>query len=146
MDAYFTDDFGPAKSVKSSEWDDEVKQMQEFVRNNPHAIFSRLPPGTKFAMLSRELKVDSGEVDFIFVDSDGGFYIVETKLKKNTDKRRIFAQVDDYACSIWSKLKLYKSVDGFFLSCQENLRKELGEDSLVLDDYLQQELNLDDSP
>jgi len=110
-------------------------------------FFHVCPPGTKFAMLARELKVEGGEIDFVFVDGDGGFYIVETKLKKNKgDKRKIFAQVDDYACSIWFKLKIYQSVDEFFSSCQENLRKELHDGSLVLDDYLQRELDLDDSP
>lgn len=147
MDAFFTDNkFGPGTTIKSTEWDDEIKQMQEFVMNNPNAIFSHLPPGTKFAMLARELRVDGGEVDFVFVDEHGEFYIVETKLKKNTTKRKIFAQVDDYACSIWAKLKIDQDVDGFFSLCEENLQDELKEDSLVLDNYLQRELNLDDSP
>lgn len=147
MDAFFTDDkFGRGTTIKSTEWDDEIKQMQEFVMNNPNAIFSYLPPDMKLTMLGREIKLDSGdEVDFVFVDEDGGFYLVETKLKKNTDKRRIFAQIDDYASSTWFQLKIEQDVDGFFSSCEHSLQKFLKNPSLELDDYLQNKFGVDSS-
>lgn len=146
MDAFFTDDkFGLGKPIESTEWDDEIKQMQEFVMNNPNAIFSDLPPDLKFTMLGREIKLASGYVDFVFVDEDGGFYLVETKLKENTDKRRIFAQIDDYASSTWFQLKIEQDVVGFFSSCEQSLRKFLKDSSLELDNHLQNKFGPDSS-
>lgn len=146
MDAFFTDDkFGPGTPIKSAEWDLEIPQMQEFVMNNPKAIFSYLPPDQKLIMLGREIKLASGSVDFVFVDEDGGFYLVETKLKENTDKRRIFAQIDDYASSTWFQLKIEQDIDGFFSSCEQSLRKFLKDSSLELDDYLQNKFGADSS-
>ena len=81
MKAYFTEDFGPANDeLEPTEWGDEVEDMQKFVKNNPYAIFPHLPADTQFTMLAKEFVIDGNEIDFIFVDDNGDFYIVETKL------------------------------------------------------------------
>lgn len=42
-----------------------------------------------------------GCIDLLGVDADGEIYIIETKLAKNADKRRIIAQALDYGAAIW---------------------------------------------
>ncbi|MBA3830671.1 MAG: hypothetical protein H0X34_02010 [Chthoniobacterales bacterium] len=42
-----------------------------------------------------------GCIDLLAADADGEIYIIETKLAKNADKRRIIAQALDYGAAIW---------------------------------------------
>jgi len=140
---YFTESNNTGTEITTSPWKYEVDEMQEFVMNNPKSIFQNLPPKTKITMIARELEIKSGKIDFVFVDEYGGFFIVETKLIKNTDKKEIFAQVDYYASVTWNKLELEKDVDGFFNTCQNSLQKYLNDPSLELDSYLQEKLELE---
>ena len=111
MKGYFTQFYEQGDGINSIPWNSEPKEMQEFVMNNPTSIFQNLPPKTKIAMIARELEIKSGKIDFVFVNEYGDFYIVETKLKINTDKKEIFAQVDYYASATWNKLEIEKDID-----------------------------------
>ena len=143
MKGYFTQFYEQGVGIDSTPWNSEIKHMQEFVMNNPKSIFQNLPPKTKIAMIARELEIKSGKIDFVFVNEYGDFYIVETKLKINTDKKEIFAKVDYYASATWNKLEIEKDIDGFFNTCQSSLQKYLKDTSLQLDTYLQEKLELE---
>ena len=53
--------------------------------------------------LSREFESGSGPIDVLAVDEDGSIYIIETKLIKNYDRRKILAQIMDYAGGMWDR-------------------------------------------
>ena len=52
-------------------------------------------------MVAREFETESGPIDAIAIDKDGDIYVVETKIDKNPDKRRVVAQALDYGASLW---------------------------------------------
>ena len=52
-------------------------------------------------MLVREFPTTSGPIDALAVDADGDVYLIETKLYKNADKRRVIAQIMDYGAALW---------------------------------------------
>ncbi len=143
MKGFFTQFNQHGVEIDSVPWDYEKEEMQEFVMNNPTSIFQNLPPKTKITMIARELEIKSGKIDFVFVNEYGEFFIVETKLWENTDKKEIFAQVDYYAAATWNKLEIEKDVEGFFNTCQSSLQKYLKDTSLQLDTYLQEKLELE---
>ncbi|MCG8461815.1 MAG: hypothetical protein MI919_36495 [Holophagales bacterium] len=52
-------------------------------------------------MVARELSTPSGPIDAVGLDNEGGIYLIETKLYRNQDKRRVLAQVLDYGAALW---------------------------------------------
>jgi hypothetical protein len=76
--------------------------LQQYIFNNPEALpFYELKADLRLLILAREFSTASGSIDAIGVDADGEIYIVETKLYKNPDKRRVIAQVFDYGAALW---------------------------------------------
>jgi hypothetical protein len=75
--------------------------LQRYVQANPDCIpLHELREGTQLLVLAREFPTDSGSIDALAVDQDGSVYLIETKLFRNTDKRRVIAQVLDYGASL----------------------------------------------
>jgi hypothetical protein len=54
--------------------------------------------------LAREVSAGSGSIDAVGVDKEGEIYLIETKLFKNQDKRKVIAQVLDYGASLWKNV------------------------------------------
>jgi hypothetical protein len=52
-------------------------------------------------VLAREYATESGPIDILAADDQGRLYIVETKLYRNPDKRKVVAQVLDYGAALW---------------------------------------------
>ncbi len=93
--------------------------LQDLLRWHPHI----LPIGKideSFAPLipiGREVSVDSGSIDNLFINPAGKITIVETKLWKNPEQRRqVVGQVMDYAkdLSRWTYEDLDESVVSFY--------------------------------
>jgi hypothetical protein len=79
--------------------------MQEYIQNNPDAIpVYEIQKDKKLFVAKRELKTNSGPIDALAVDGDGDIYIVETKLQKNSDRRKVVAQALDYGAALWKHL------------------------------------------
>jgi hypothetical protein len=85
-------------------------------------------------ILGREFPTASGPIDVLAVDATGMLYVIETKLYKNPDKRRVLAQVLDYGAAIWtaaSTKPIGASLDAFALdqglpALAARLRENLG--------------------
>ncbi|MEM2910541.1 MAG: hypothetical protein QXO01_05720 [Nitrososphaerota archaeon] len=53
--------------------------------------------------LRDEFPITEGSIDVLALGDGGGIYILETKLYKNPDKRKVIAQVLDYATALWKE-------------------------------------------
>ena len=82
------------------EFGDE-EDLETFLIENPviFPIKNFSDDATRFIPISNQLETGHGPLDIIGVDNVGTIYIIECKLKKNPDKRKIRGQITDY----WSK-------------------------------------------
>lgn len=90
-----------AKRVERSVIDKE-DYLQQYIYDNPESLpLHELKEDINILIVSREFPTHSGPIDALGVDRDGDIYIIETKLYRNADKRRVIAQVLDYGASLW---------------------------------------------
>lgn len=90
-----------AKRVERSVIDRE-DYLQQYIYDNPESLpLHELKDDINILIVSREFQTHSGPIDALGIDRDGDVYIIETKLYKNADKRRVIAQVLDYGASLW---------------------------------------------
>lgn len=90
-----------AKQVKKSIIGAE-KELQEYIYDNPEMIpLYDIKEDITLLILAREFPTDSGEIDALGIDNEGGIYLIETKLDRNTDKREVVAQALDYGAQLW---------------------------------------------
>lgn len=77
--------------------------LQQYIDQNPDCIpLHDLKENFRLLGLAREFATPrGGYIDLLAVDADGELYIIETKLAKNADRRRILAQALDYGSAIW---------------------------------------------
>ena len=77
--------------------------LQAYICRSPEAIpLEELGEGIRLHVLGREFPTRSGPIDALGTDHQGTAYIVETKLFKNADKRRVLSQVLDYGAALWA--------------------------------------------
>jgi hypothetical protein len=88
-----------------------------------------LKDNLELLVLAREVRTSSGPIDALAVDQEGDIYVIETKLYKNPDKRRVIAQMLDYGAALWEDRAdfLQSTLEGavstgFGTSLQEKLR------------------------
>lgn len=92
-----------ARIVPRSEIEKE-EYLQEYIHDNPEVIpIYDIKEDRKLLIVAREYETISGPIDAFAIDADGDLYIVETKLYKNPDKRRVVAQALDYGASLWRR-------------------------------------------
>jgi len=104
--------------------------LQRYVAANPESLpLDSIRDDLKLMVIGREFATQSGPVDVLAIDDEGGLYIVETKLYKNPDKRLVIAQLLDYGAALW---KAYPTGDDFLADLEqmlaldgENLSKRL---------------------
>lgn len=90
-----------AQIVDKAAFKDEA-MLQEYIHKNPEAIpMYELEEDKKLFVVKREFQTHSGPIDALAVDKDGDIYVVETKLYKNPDKRKVVAQALDYGAALW---------------------------------------------
>ena len=94
------------EKIESSDFALEDK-LQELVHEDEIMKKIKLGPDEDLTLLTlaREFSTTSGPVDVIAIDTEGDIYIIETKLKKNTDRREILAQIIDYAGAMWDEFR-----------------------------------------
>lgn len=91
-----------AKRLEKTNFKKE-KDLQKYIFENPDCIpIDDIKENVQFIILDREFPVNAGSIDALGVDSEGDIYIIETKLYKNPDKRKVLAQVLDYGASLWN--------------------------------------------
>ena len=107
-----------ARRVEKTSFKQE-EELQKYIFENPDCIpIEDIKEDVQFVILDREFPVSVGSIDALGVDSEGDIYIIETKLYKNPDKRRVLAQVLDYGAALWD---LYKSPDDFISLIDQRL-------------------------
>jgi len=76
--------------------------LQEYIAQNPEALpFFELRDELRLMVVVRELPTSSGPIDAVALDGEGNVYLIETKLYRNADKRKVLAQVMDYGAALW---------------------------------------------
>ena len=80
-----------AKIVSESRFPNEA-ELQRYVYENPETLpISDIKEDAQFTVLDKETPTGTGYIDILGVDGDGELYIIETKLYKNSDKRKVLA-------------------------------------------------------
>lgn len=93
---------GKTTKLEPQSFPDEAA-LQAYLAANPQAIpVSNADDPPQLHVLGREFPTLSGPIDILATDENGAAYIVETKLYKNPDKRRVLAQVLDYGAALWA--------------------------------------------
>ncbi len=83
--------------------------LQKYIYENPDSIpISDIEDNAKLLIIAREFRTTSGVIDVLGIDQEGQIYIIETKLYKNPDKRKVVAQVLDYGASLWKTYENYQ--------------------------------------
>jgi len=109
-----------AQIVDKAAFKDEA-MLQEYIHKNPEAIpVYELEEDKKLFVVKREFQTNSGPIDALAVDKDGDIYVVETKLYKNPDKRKVVAQALDYGAALW---KHFVDFSAFIEILNEETRK-----------------------
>lgn len=89
-----------AKKIESSSFDKEGS-LQKYIYENPESLpLDELKENIRLLITAREFPTNSGPIDAVGFDSEGEIYLIETKLYKNPDKRKVVAQVLDYGASL----------------------------------------------
>lgn len=98
-----------AQKINQSNFPNE-DYLQKYVHENPDSIpLSDIEDGAKLLIIAREFRTTSGPIDVLGIDQTGQIYIIETKLYKNPDKRKVVAQVLDYGASLWKNYESYQN-------------------------------------
>jgi len=112
-----------AKKISSVTIKDE-EYLQRYINDNPECIpLDELQEDIEILILAREFETKSGSIDILLTDKTGSIYIVETKLYKNPDKRKVLAQVMDYGAALW---KGYTVPEDFINDIEIKIVKEKG--------------------
>lgn len=76
--------------------------LQRYIYDNPDSLpLDEIREDIRLLILAREFPTSSGPIDALAMDQEGNIYLIETKLYKNADKRKVLAQVLDYGASLW---------------------------------------------
>jgi hypothetical protein len=115
-----------AQKLISRAFENETS-LQEQVKRYPQIIpLEELDENYRpLLIIGREFTLeDSGSIDLLGIDVDGLLTLVEFKLEKNTDMRKVVAQTIEYAANLWgmSYANLDKNVRAYFNSsrCETN--------------------------
>lgn len=77
-------------------------EMQRFLTDLPGIIpIDEITEGAQLLVLAREFSTASGPIDAVGIDQDGRVYIIEAKLSRNADRRKVVAQALDYGAALW---------------------------------------------
>jgi len=126
-----------AQKIEQSRFEQE-DALQKYIYENPGVIpLYDIKDNARPIILAREYSTESGPIDAFAIDTDGDIYLIETKLYKNPDKRRVVAQVLDYGASLW---KHDTDWDEFTAKIEQEVRQHFNQG---LFERLQDELGLD---
>ena len=123
-------DGGKFKKIESTDFALENK-LQKLIHEDEIMKKIKLGPDEDLTLLTlaREFESGSGPIDVIAIDAKGDIYIIETKLKKNSDRREILAQVIDYAGAMWDKFRDFNKFEEELKKHTEKSLSELIESS-----------------
>lgn len=118
----------PAQRIEPGKIPQETP-LQDYIVRNPEALpLAALRDGLLFLIVAREFSTASGPIDALGLDDEGNLYVIETKLYRNSDQRRVLAQVLDYGAALWKHEGDPKS---FRERLEHATRRTLGTDLLT---------------
>lgn len=108
------------------EGDEKEKELEKLIFDNPDIFpVDQISESDTWIPLARQVSITHhGTLDILAVDGDGTIYIVECKIKGNSDMKTIRGQITDYVAGLW---KDKDSWDVFLKKIQEKSNKELKE-------------------
>src|SRR5687768_6440916 len=126
---------GDGRKVSQAPIENE-KQLEEYLEKNLSVFpWDEIEPDADLLHIGRQFGTMSGPSDILAVDGSWNLYVLETKLDRNADKRRIVAQVLDYGASLWQSYgdghDFTKALDAKF-RLQEKLRAHYALDDASL--------------
>lgn len=100
--------------IDPSDFENE-SSLQKLIHDSPETIpLYEIKDDVKLLVLAREWPTESGPIDALGVDRDGDIYIIETKLRKNPDKRDVVAQALDYGAALWRHAPATAELEAMF--------------------------------
>jgi hypothetical protein len=98
--------------------------LQRFIFENPDSLpLADVKQDARLMIVGREFPTSSGPIDVLAIDGDGDIYVVETKLYKNPDKRRVIAQLLDYGAALW---RGYADPGSFIAALEASVNRQAG--------------------
>jgi len=112
-----------AEKVEKSSFQSEDR-LQQYIHCNPESIpLYEIEEDIRLLILAREFSSTSGPIDAIGIDENGQVYLIETKLYKNSDKRKVVAQVLDYGAALAHDSNNFSE---FISSLEDHVNKTFG--------------------
>jgi hypothetical protein len=113
---------GSARKLDLKPLADE-KLLQKYVVENPSGLpFEDIEEDVRLVIVGKDFPAGNGFIDALGVDQTGALYLIETKLYRGTDNRRVLAQVLDYGAGLWNE---YRNRSDFLVSLDENAARTL---------------------
>jgi len=113
---------GSARKLTLKPLADE-KLLQKYVIENPSGLpLEDIEEDVRLVIVGKDFPAGNGFVDALGVDQTGALYLIETKLYRGTDNRRVLAQVLDYGAGLWNE---YRNRSDFLASLDENAARTL---------------------
>ena len=133
------------KKIESANFALEVN-LQEKIHEGEIMKKIKLGPDEDLTLLTlaREFSTTSGPIDVIAIDTEGDIYIIETKLKKNSDRREILAQIIDYAGAMWDEFRDFNKFEEKLKDNPSFSAKSLSELIRNSDFEIKSDLDIDD--
>jgi hypothetical protein len=126
-----------ARKIDKADFENE-DYLQNYIHENPGSIpVYEIEEDKKLLVVAREFPTESGPIDALAIDKDGDIYVVETKLYKNPDKRKVVAQAMDYGASLWR----HRTYDEFINLVNHEINKKF---SISLQERIKNFFDLDD--
>jgi len=135
------------ENIRETNFDLENK-LQDLIHEDQIMKKIKLGPDDDVGLvtLSRELESGSGPIDVLAVDQQGDIYIIETKLKKNPDRRKILAQIMDYAGAMWNRFGDFNTFEDQLQQHNSTSKHNEAISGKSLSDIIDDAINLVDSP
>ena len=113
---------GSARKLTLKPLADE-KLLQKYVIENPSGLpLEDIEEDVRLVIVGKDFPAGNGFIDALGVDQTGALYLIETKLYRGTDNRRVLAQVLDYGAGLWND---YRNRSDFLASLDENAVRTL---------------------
>lgn len=126
------------RKITESKFEAESK-LQEYIYDNPEVLpIEEIEEDIPFLIAAREVPTNSGPIDAVGLDANSNIYVIETKLYRNSDKRKVMAQVMDYGASLWKHTNDFSE---FMMDLRNRYRDKFDEE---LDDELAKLFELDE--
>ncbi|MFW6041248.1 MAG: hypothetical protein ACOC85_05375 [Thermoplasmatota archaeon] len=118
------------RKINESKFKAESK-LQEYIYDSPEVLpIEEIEDDIPFIIAAREVPTNSGPIDAVGLDKNGNIYVIETKLYRNSDKRKVMAQVMDYGAALWKHTDDFSE---FIMDLRNRYRDKFDEE---LDDEL----------